>query len=644
MRIHLGNVRTGLGCLSLIMLLVQGYATPIPSLFDVRNIPEELLENANAVIRLHTGNVEILNKEKGIITITQAVTILNRSGEGYNKVVAHYDSEFSKITDIQGILYDASGKIIRKLKGKDIKDVSTTSFGVGDSRAKYAEMRDSKYPYTVSYSYTRVYKGSLYLPNWIFQQSTNASVQESFFSIKSPKEVKWRYKLFNGAPDPKVIEADGEVVYKWSLKGIPSIKKEYLSPGTYPPMVLTNPEKLVWGGYEGASSTWEEFGQFSYNLNKDRQTLPDELKVQVQEMTKEASSMAEKVDILYQYMQENTRYVSVQLGIGGWQTFEPKYVFANGYGDCKALTNYLHAMLKEVDITSYPVLVKAGRKAKDIRTDFVADQFNHVILAVVEEGDTIWVECTSTDNPAGYLGRFTQDRHALLYKDGGSKIVKTPVAYPTDNLQNRKAEIVLNVDGTAEAEVSTRFTGYQQDDIRGYTSRLNERDMEKWIKAGIMIPSFDLDTYALTEVKGERLPTYELTYEVFARKWAAATGSRLFLAPNILNPRPNVPEKMENRTQPISLEYPYLDTDTLTYHLPEGYSIESMPEMPVKIETVFGEYEANIQMKDLSTLVYTRKLKMEKIELPAKSYEAYREFMKEVSSADKLQIVLNGKS
>ena len=65
-------------------------------------------------------------------------------------------------------------------------------------------------------------------------------------------------------------------------------------------------------------------------------------------------------------MQNNTRYISIQLGIGGWRPFEAAYVASKGYGDCKALSNYMYSLLKEAGILSYYTLVKAGAGEEDI--------------------------------------------------------------------------------------------------------------------------------------------------------------------------------------------------------------------------------------------------------------------------------------
>ncbi|NJM26365.1 MAG: hypothetical protein HC859_13660, partial [Bacteroidia bacterium] len=105
--------------------------------------------------------------------------------------------------------------------------------------------------------------------------------------------------------------------------------------------------------------------------------------------------------------------MSIQLGIGGWQPFEASVVDKNGYGDCKALSNYAVAMLKEAGIKGYYCLVQAGEEPAKLDPMFAENHFNHIIVAVPLKQDTVWLECTSQTNPYGYLGEFTGDRQAL---------------------------------------------------------------------------------------------------------------------------------------------------------------------------------------------------------------------------------------
>ena len=108
------------------------------------------------------------------------------------------------------------------------------------------------------------------------------------------------------------------------------------------------------------------------------------------------------------------QYISIKLGIGGWQPLTAKFVSEKGYGDCKALTNLMMALLKEAGIKSNYVLILAGADENDINTSFPASYFNHVICAVPMAADTVWLECTSQVKDPGYMVSFTGNMHSLI--------------------------------------------------------------------------------------------------------------------------------------------------------------------------------------------------------------------------------------
>src|SRR5207244_663743 len=104
--------------------------------------------------------------------------------------------------------------------------------------------------------------------------------------------------------------------------------------------------------------SWQELGKFQVQLNSGRDKLPDAVKQTVHQLTDQISDPKEKVRILYEYLQRNTRYISIQLGIGGFQPFDASFVASKSYGDCKALSNYMYSLLKEANIKSCYTQIK----------------------------------------------------------------------------------------------------------------------------------------------------------------------------------------------------------------------------------------------------------------------------------------------
>ena len=104
----------------LIALLWTSLVIPLSAqtvVWNVQGIPEKLKENAHAVIR--TDENLLIVKNEGALTRKKHIvmTILDEDGLKYGHLYIDYN-KLSKVTDIEGVLYDAAGNKLRKLKKK----------------------------------------------------------------------------------------------------------------------------------------------------------------------------------------------------------------------------------------------------------------------------------------------------------------------------------------------------------------------------------------------------------------------------------------------------------------------------------------------------------------------------------------------
>jgi hypothetical protein len=328
----------------------------------------------------------------------------------------------------------------------------------------------------------------------------------------------------------------------------------------------------------------------------------------------------------------------VQLGVGGWQPFDPTYVYERNYGDCKALSNYMVAMLRAAEVEAYPALIRSGEDEPDVIADFPSKEFNHVIVCVPQAKDTLWLECTSQTSPFAHLGAANEDRNVLLVTPDGGKLIRTPKSKSTDNQQIRRAIVTLSETGDAIAEVSTRYTGNQQDRVRWALAKNTPREREDWLRERIGVPSFRLTSADFSDVENKRLEVV-LPIKLELPRLASRSGTaRLFLRPNLMERRNYVPPEVKTRQQPVDLDYAYLDTDTISYRLPANFGIEAGPPIAA-LETSFGSYHASTTLRD-GILEYVRRLEIRASSLPADQYDAYRKFIAEVVKADNAQVVL----
>jgi len=373
------------------------------------DVPKE----TNAIIRDFSTEIEIISKNKVIIKVKMTQTILDQKKKKKGIINWFYDG-FSKYTSGNVWVYDTLGNIIDKKRLSQMRDEGMSglvSF-FDNLRMIYYNPRIKATPYTVQYEYTKVISDFFQLPSWSPQPYSNTYVENASLSIMNKSQLNYRY-FVDKFPDSSLIVHESENKILWEVKNIKPLEIEsYTYKGSDQlPKIKLQLASFEMDGYPGEFKNWRSFGQWSYDLNKGRQELPPETITLIKELTDTIDSDYKKAEAIYNWVQDQTRYVSVQLGIGGWQSFTASEVDGKKYGDCKALSNYTMALLNSCNIEAYYSLVNAGSSEDPINPEELANRFNHVILCLPLKGDTTWLECTSDDTPFGYISTFTDDRY-----------------------------------------------------------------------------------------------------------------------------------------------------------------------------------------------------------------------------------------
>ncbi len=609
------------------------------AMYAYSDIPENLLNNSNAVIREDIAEFEIIEVGKGKSYIKMAVTILNKKADHYAEMRVGYD-KLNKITLLKAHTFDKTGQLITTLKNKDIEDYSSfDGFSIyTDNRMKYFDLRHPEYPYTIEYEYEIQKDGFISLQDWVPFSGFNVSSQKSSLKIMAPENYDIRYLELNLDPTAKENIVDGKKTISWKFDGFESIthepKMNHLQ--SILPQVLTAPSDFKMEEYQGNMADWASFALWEKMLNEGRDELPENFKQKIKALVSHDTSRVQKIKHIYEYLQANTRYVSIQLGIGGWQSFPAVEVAENGYGDCKALSNYMKSMLKAVDIESNYTLVYAGAGKSNIVTQFPSNQFNHMILCVPNQQDTIWLECTSQDNPFGYLGNFTGDRDVLVINETGGKITRTKTYSKEENIQNQNALVVVDEKGAATVALSISCTGLQYENLSRLID-IGETKQKKWLHSNLDLPGFKLIDFNIQEKK-LIIPEVHATINISMDRIASVSGKRIFIQPNLFNKFNSISIPQKERKYEMVLDYTYMDTDTIEYHIPTGYHLEYIPEV-VSIDSPFGKYRSQI-ISEEGKIFYIRNCSKVKGVFPPESYLEYVDFINKIAEADKAKIVL----
>ena len=609
--------------------------------YAVSKIPPALLKNAHAVKRMESIRFEVINTGEAVLRKKYAITVLDENGDRFAAFVEYY-SKLYDLKNIEGVLYDAEGRELKRLKNKQIMDLSGTDdiSLADDNRRKIHHFYYKVYPYTVEYEVDIRHHGTLFFPVWVPREYEYFSVEQSSFSVTAPASYIVRHKAINYQQAPVSTEGEkGRKVLTWEVTGLSAIIDEYASPDWIEmnPVVFTGPTEFEIEKYKGTMNNWEEFGRFVYSLKMGRDQLPANVKQAVKDLTAGITDKKTIITRLYEYLQKNTRYISIQLGIGGWQPFDATYVATKAYGDCKALSNYMYSLLKEAGISSHYTLINAGRGEGNIIADFPSSQFNHVILCVPLGKDSIWLECTNQTIPAGYLGSFTSDRYALLVTEEGGKMVRTPKYVLNDNLQIRKIQAVLEPDASLQVNASTTYTGIQQESFHSLINNLSKEKVKEVLHESLDFGTYDISSFDYKETRAA-LPVVEEQLNIAVANYATITGKRLFIVPNIMTRSGRKLSPDSTRQYDIVLLTEYKDVDTVEISIPAGYSPEAMPK-DLSLKTKFGKFDCSTRLQG-DKLYYYRSIEHFSGRYPAADYPELVKFYEAMYKADRSKVVL----
>lgn len=609
--------------------------------YNVNLIPDSLSKNADAVIRFYNTSYKIVSNEKYITNIHYAITILNPDGKYFSTLIALYDRN-SDISNIKGYIYNSKGELQNTLKKKNIGDnAANGSYSMfSDNRVKYFNPSVSSYPFTVEYEYTIENSSTVGFDTWMPQKWFNISVESAELSFNTYDESSFKYIELNHDFIKNISHTDNSYNCTWKVKNLKAIEDEPHSPNylDFMPAVLLSPNKIICEKTEGDFLTWQNYGSWIYSLINNRDELSEETVNYITNLTDTIDNKIDKIKAIYKYMQNKTRYVSVALGIGGFQPMLATEVDAKGYGDCKALSNYTMALLKCIGITSYYTEIGTGEYQEIKFTDFAsANQTNHIILCVPMDTDTVWLECTNQNIPFDFLPPSSQNRYALLIKPNGGVLVKTPSYSANANIRTSNIDLKINAIGEVDFKITTDYYNSLFAEIFPLLNISHKEQKEYLLKNlsssnNIEIAKMSIADNSMDTAKGN------LYVEGKLNNFASIVGSRIFFSPEFFFNNEFlsfIPSERELEVfEPISYSY----SDTLRISYPKDYSIDFL-QNSMQFSSVYGQYNFIVEHFD-NSITIIRNLSINEGKYDCTSFDEINKFLKRVSYCENKKIII----
>lgn len=624
----------------LILLFLASQLSGAEPKYPASEIPADLKTASNAIVRLEEEKLTIMENGSIERRILSAITVLDENGEDEAYFYGHYD-KYTRLRSVVGRVYDADGEHVETYRGDDIADVSMigSSSLFDDSRVKIIHAEHHTFPYTVEYTAVYVLKSFLDIPDWRIYPDYNVAIENASFSVISPGMDDFRYLMRNMDLLPEIEETREGVVHTWRVKNLPPVLDESLSGSLrdVSPVLFIGPIDFNYGGTTGTMSSWKEFGDWIWSLSTDKRDLTPEEISHVRGLVAGTEDPAEKISILYEYMQDKVRYVNISLGIGGFEPIDALRVSELGYGDCKALSNYMCALLAAVDMDSRYTLVMAGKSPPEFIEGFPSQQFNHAIVAVPLAEDTVWLECTSQRLPAGYLGSFTDNRDVLMVSAEGGELSRTPKFAPEDNARTIQTICDLDENLGAVVEYSKEYRGSNFGIMQSFINNNDAEEQKRSIQNDMRLSGFTVNDFHYDIQTGSEKVVVEKA-SIFVNQMVSPEGEYISFQPGAFSEELGLPGRSRNRKLPVVIRRGFVYQDSVSYILPGNLNVHLLPD-PVFIETEFGKFESRVEPGE-EGLNYYRYLVLYDGTYAPEQFRSLYSFLRKVNAADKREVLL----
>src|SRR5574341_344159 len=468
--------------------------------------------------------------------------------------------------------------------------------------------------------------------------TTGRLVRRSRLIVDVPAMLTPRLKEENVRFPRKVVEGRGRRVYTWATNDVPKIESEPFA---------ASPNSLYVGIDVGGPIGWAEIARWYAQLSRDRYALSAELEAKLRELVRGATTLDDSLRAVHRWVAQDFRYVSLSLGLGGYQPRPPASVLSTMYGDCKDKATLFIALARRMGVPAYPVLLASGGGVE--RTMPTISQFDNMIAAVdrPSPGRRLYVDLTSAYTPWGELPPAEQGEFGLVvHPDGGAE----EITFPTDSVTANRAEVriegELASDGLFTGRYTVRATGTQQYGLRDAFSRVFTQEQRDQLARNIANSVFEGARGDSAEVfNGKDLTaTPRVSVVIRGARAGQRTCSTMILTLPIRDyANPGLVSDLESRGPrrfPIDVAAvvgPVEDETELRVRLPEGWRAR-LPEN-VTASSRFGTYSARYR-QDGRGLVVVRRLAGRKGTAPADQIGALIEWLREVAKDDVKYIVL----
>lgn len=591
------------------------------------------------------------NKTQYILSRHCRIKILNRSGFSRGDIsLPYYGNDY--VTGLKAQIINPDGTET-SLKKSDFFEEEVTE----SKRIKKFSFPNVQEGSIIEYQYELHSEHYFHLEEWYFQN--DIPIQWSEYRLEIPewfvyialnqgrpldinekgKESKSIY--FPGAGSANVMVEK----HRYVMKDVPALKEENYVTTMYDylariqfqlqsfefPNEPSTPVFTEWSKVAEELMQSNGFGQ-QFLKRRNFKDISESLAAQLATATDDA----EKADIIYYTLASQMKWNGV-------------YSFSSpeGLNNCFALKEansgelnlLMLALLKEQGITAYPILISTRHHGKTIPLYPILSQFNHVLVLADINGNATLMDLNNPYRPIGFPRANSLNGQGWLVDEENNQWISMT---PPENVEASIIQISIGKEGQLSGSYKHRLEGY---DAANHRAKISDDKEGGFIKDDLIkrYPELSIQKLEFENLADPKEALMEIM-DFTLPNAAQVAGDFMYFSPSLFSIFDKNPLKTESRTYPVNMPYPFRLQRILMFDIPEGFSVEELPEgLNLVLPNDGGSFLYSVKQMG-SKLQATSRIKISQTVFQPEEYLAIKGFFDMIIEKQEEQIVLKKKT
>lgn len=505
--------------------------------------------------------------------IRTVLKIITQAGvQNASQISVSFDPSFEKLV-FHEIKIIRNGASINKLNLSKLETVRQETeldeFIYNGSLNAILILDDVRQGDIIEYSFSRIGFNPVFQNKYTDEYSLQIDypVYEYYYKLIVPPGRNINYKILNDNTSPTITTVNGDKVYEWKKSNVAGMNMEDMVPQWYNPY-----SKILLSEF----NSWAEVNQWSLGLFPLNFKPANGLLNKINEIKNKYSTNEQRASAALRFVQDDIRYMGVEMGENSHRPANPSKVFEQRFGDCKEKSYLLCMMLREMGIDATPVLINTGETQNLFNFLPSATAFNHVTVKANINGKDYWWDPTISFQRGSLVNISYPDYKAgLVLSDTTTALTTIPLKTISKVEITEYFKVKADMKG-ATLHVTTLYTGGDADETRNDFNNLSKTEQlekyQKYYAAYFENIVADSITFIDNEVNGT-IETNEYYHIPKIWKKLDEGGSQISIYPFVIDGFLRRPKDRE-RKMPISFYYPINHSEKIILEMPENWNVD----------------------------------------------------------------------